>query len=381
VVQRTSIDPRLTIPKIIAKQLESQLIVPLRAKGTSIGTLCVSTRITRHFTGDDCELLTAIGSQAGMAIENARLYREVLVSKERYRDLFENATVAIFVHDLQGVITAANKACAALTAFPLDELIGLNVSSLFPQDTSHALYERREHLLKGGAARDAYDTRLVKKDGSEVIVSLTTRLVLDEGEPNGFQHIARNVTTRRRMEETLNYYVRQILTAQEEERKRIARELHDETAQSLLLILQRMDSFPDTCGSELAPKARRDLEALREVLLETLDNLRRFTQDLRPQILDDLGLIPAVEWLAGGMEKQTGISTQVKVIGQEQPLSPEAQVLLFRIAQEALSNVRRHSEASRARVKLEFSEDKVRLSIEDNGQGFVPPDSLGQRKP
>ncbi len=378
VVENSASDPRLSIQQVVKEGLQSQLIVPLRSKGATIGTLCVAVRTSRTFSQDDQELLTAIGSQVGIAIENARLYQKVRTSEEEYRDLFDNATVAIFVQDLEGHVTAANKACVSLTGYPLEELVGLSMRKLIPFHAFAGLAQVQQLLLRGEPKVPRYDIQMVRRDGAECILSMTTRLVSEKGQPQGFQHIAMDVTERRRMRDTLNYYMRQVLTAQEEERKRIARELHDETAQSLLLTLQKVDTI--TYGSEVKlPKpAEKELEELRTLLLQTLGNVRRLTRDLRPEILDDLGLVAAVEWLAEDVERASGIKTKVQVEGRRRNLPPETQLLLFRIAQEAFSNIRRHSAASEARALLEFVDGKVRVTIEDNGRGFEMPESLAE---
>lgn len=249
---------------------------------------------------------------------------------------------------------------------------------LFRPPESEILIEMQRRLLEGESIAEPYDVRLVRSNGSVSILSMTTRLVCEDGHPSGFQHTAIDVTERRRMREVLNHYVKQILTAQEEERKRIARELHDETAQSLLLLLQRMDCLAHSSNKVISRTARKEVEELREVALQILKDLRRLTLDLRPQILDDLGLVAAVEWLAEDMERQNGVRTMVEVIGPQPQLPQEKQLLLFRIVQEALSNVRRHSSASRAKVLLEFDEDKARIIVEDDGQGFELPENLSQ---
>ncbi|MGE5620860.1 MAG: PAS domain S-box protein [Sphingomonadaceae bacterium] len=378
VVENVAQDPRLCLSAVVEEGIQSQLIVPLRSKGNTIGTLCVAVRSSRTFSCDDRELLAAIGSQVGIAIENARLYQEAINSQEKYRDLFDNATVAIFVQDLDGRITQANKACVGLTGYSLEELTGLSVRKLIPFHAYSGLAKVQQALLRGEGLASPYDIQMVRRDGSECILSMTTRLVSENGQPRGFQHIAIDVTERRRMRDTLNYYVRQVLTAQEEERKRIARELHDETAQSLLLTLQRVDAISYGSDVKLPKAAEADLEELRGLLLQTLGNVRRLTRDLRPQILDDLGLVPAVEWLVEEVEKQCGLKGTVQVVGRRRQLPQETQLLLFRIAQEALSNVRKHSAATEASVVLSFGKDRVSITIEDNGRGFRMPDNVSE---
>lgn len=227
--------------------------------------------------------------------------------------------------------------------------------------------------MRGEAVTEPYDVSLIRKDGVESILSVSTRLITENGQPLGFQHIARDVTERRRLRDTMNYYIRQVLTAQEEERKRIARELHDETIQSLMHISQRLDSLISDAHGNLSKEVKSYLERMREVVIETLTSLRYLTQDLRPRILDDLGLVAALEWLADDLGKQTDLKVRVEVTGPQKSLRPEAQLLLFRIAQEALSNVRRHAAASQVNILLEHDQDKMKLAVQDNGRGFHVP--------
>lgn len=377
VVDNASEDPRLSVPQVKDEGIKSQLIVPLRSRGLPIGTLCVAVRSSRRFSDDDEALLTAIGSQVGVAIENARLYREALTSEERHRDLFDNATVAIFVQDLDGRITAANRACTDLTGYRLDELIGTVLYRLFPAQTLGFLHDLERSLLSGEAGGKPREVQMTTKSGAELAVFLTTGLISENGHPSGFQHIARDFTEQKRMRDTLDRYVRQVLTAQEDERRRIARELHDETAQSLLLISQRLDSLASDPLVSLPSGLGAYLGDTRQVVIKTLTDLRRLTQDLRPLILDDLGLVAALEWLADNFETQCGVSVCVRLPSPHQPTGPEGQLLLFRIAQEALSNVRRHAKASQVSMTLEYDQEKVRLTVTDNGMGFQVPVRIG----
>src|SRR3990172_5528915 len=174
----------------------------------------------------------------------------------------------------------------------------------------------------------------------------------------------REVQVQMRMREDLHYFVRQVLTAQEDERKRIARELHDETAQALLLTCQRLDGLTWERKPRLPwRRLQGELHDLRAATVQTLTDLRRLTQNLRPRILDDHGLVPAIDWLAGGLP---GDDRNAGAGGG----AAETQLLLVRIAQEALHNVRRHSGATRACLSLRSSGDRVRMVVQDNGCGF-----------
>jgi len=295
------------------------------------------------------------------------------LTEQNYRYLFDNASDAMWVHDMEGNILDANKACEKLTGYTRDELVGMNITRFLTEEFLDAAREVKRKLLEGEAIEQSYEQRLLRKDGIIGIMKMATSLVIIGGEIRGFQHIARDVTTEKQMQENMRFYVQQITRAQEDERKRIARQLHDDMAPPLLLLIQRLDSVTSRTRPKLHNSLKDALEDLRNQVIEALEYLRRFAQDLRPRILDDLGLIAALEWIAEDLAKNYGIDAHVEVAGIEHSLSAEVQLLLFRIAQEALSNIRRHAKASMAEVELKFENNKVRLSISDNGKGFDLP--------
>jgi two-component system sensor histidine kinase DegS len=173
-------------------------------------------------------------------------------------------------------------------------------------------------------------------------------------------------------EKELQFFLQQITRAQEEERRRIAWELHDETVQSLVALCQEIDDLASGVKG-LPRKARSRLEGLHQQANAIMQEVRSISQDLRPATLDNLGLVAALEWLASNMERYTGTATHLEIIGSERRFSTEVELVLFRIVQEALNNVQRHAQAGSAQITLEFLEGKTRLTIRDNGKGFVPP--------
>jgi PAS domain S-box-containing protein len=383
-VEDVSQDPSVTKIAVVKEGIRSQLIVPLKSKGKVVGTLCVAMRGRRQFRRDEVELLTAIGNQIGVAVENARLYEQereatmqLRVSEERYRELFENANDAIWVHDLEGNIIAANRASEKLTGYTVEELLQaskLNVSAFLSDDGLIMAKDIRRRLLKNEPVIQPYEQRIFRKDGTEAILMITTNLLTEGGRPVAFQHIARDVTEEKRMRENLQFYLRQINRAQEEERKRIARELHDDTIQYMVVLARQLDELASS-SKGLSDEERLHLENLRQQINSIMEGVRRLSHDLRPATLDRLGLLPALEWLAS--QVPSGVSVEVKAYGTERRLPAEVELVLFRIAQEALSNVRRHSQATKAEVKVEFEDKKARITVKDNGKGFALPETMG----
>jgi signal transduction histidine kinase len=172
--------------------------------------------------------------------------------------------------------------------------------------------------------------------------------------------------------ENMRFYAHKITQAQEEERKRIARELHDDTIQSLIALSRRMEALL-TSEDRLSSSVTGRIEELQHATLDVIQQVRRFSQDLRPSILDDLGLLPTLREMTIELNRQEGLSAEFRAFGQERRLSTDVELTLFRIAQEALNNVRKHAEASHVVATIEVSDSAVRMMIEDDGKGFRPP--------
>jgi len=377
VVEDVTANPLLSRQVVINERIKSQLIVPLQSKGKVVGTLCIARRTSGKFYPDEMELLVSIGNQIGAGLENARLYqkmeqalRQLRQSEERYRDLFENAYDAIWVHDLGGNVLATNKACEKLTGYPSDELANMDISQLLSEFTRSCISEIERRLIQGKPVERCCDGELFRKGGSKALVQVTTSMIDHDGQAVGIQHCVRDVTDERQFQDNIRYYLQQVTRAQEEERKRIARELHDETLQNLVAISRQLDKI--TSSDALWEESHEAVRSFKKQVEVAVHEIRRFSHDLRPSVLDDLGLLPALELLTDDLEKQ-GIATSFKVIGEARRLMPEVEVMLFRIAQEATRNLWRHAKASVAELSIEFDNATVKVSINDNGSGFRLP--------
>jgi two-component system sensor histidine kinase DegS len=167
-------------------------------------------------------------------------------------------------------------------------------------------------------------------------------------------------------------YMSKILESQEHERRRVAQELHDGIIQTLLVIANRAQKLISS-GHEDTVEMKGDAQWIRDSTLKAVEDIRRISLDLRPSILDDLGLVPALRWLVDERGKESGINTKILINREARKLSPQTEVGIFRIVQEALNNIQRHSKATEAVVNLEFAEQCLKITIEDNGRGFAYP--------
>jgi len=184
----------------------------------------------------------------------------------------------------------------------------------------------------------------------------------------------KNIAVERERERQM--YMTQIFRAQEDERGRIAQELHDDVIQTLMVIASNALSLLSTKKFKIIPAVRENLEWTRVTALRLAEDMRRLSLDLRPSILDTMGLMPALNWLVSSFDSDHNIDGQLELSGKIRTFKPEADVAIFRIVQEALSNVSKHSGATTVCVRVEYLPRLLKVSIQDNGMGFNLPESL-----
>ena len=185
----------------------------------------------------------------------------------------------------------------------------------------------------------------------------------------------RDITERRswearntKLQQDMRFYARQVVKTQEEERKRLSRELHDSTIQTLLVISDQLRDVSRTSDDRFAQ--------LNELVEHAIVDARSFIWRLRPPVLDDMGLAPTLRWLGGNISRADDLKVEICITGQEKRLPANVELSVFRIAQEALNNVHRHAHASTAKVVLDFAEEWITLTISDDGCGFQVPERL-----
>ena len=192
----------------------------------------------------------------------------------------------------------------------------------------------------------------------------------------GAIEILEDVTERHIAEQNLRYYVGQVTRVQEEERKYIARELHDTTVQTLVALIYQLDNLfagkPNLTESET-----NRLRIIYKSLQRGVEEVRRFSRELRPPVLDDLGLIPVLEWLTGELRKAYNMDVTIEVSGEQKRLPPDTEISLFRIIQEALINAAKHAKVASANIKIAYLPGNVHVNVTDSGGGFDLPDKIG----
>lgn len=288
-------------------------------------------------------------------------------SEERYRELFENAKDAIYVHDLSGRYTSVNRAAEQLSGFTREEILEKHFSNFVaPSDLKHV----RTNFCKKLDEEDEtiYEVDVVTRTGQRVPVEISSRLIYENGVAVGVQGVARDITDRRRAQEALRIYSQRLIQAQEAEREKIARELHDEIGQVLTAVRINLQSMQRSSGlDEGVPRLDESIAIVDEALVRVRD----LSIELRPSLLDDLGLTAALRWYVDHYAQRTGIIAELLNSSKEDGRLPrELETACFRIAQEALTNVARHARAVSVSVQLQRSRERMLLTIIDDGVGF-----------
>lgn len=301
------------------------------------------------------------------------LRQEVANLTERMRAVLELAPVAIWIVEGERV-AFANRAASQLLGGPAgDSLVGLSVYALMDPPSHDALRAHLAQVLAGGAAAAALHGRILRRDGAVRDVEMASAALPDHGR-TVVQMVVTDITERkrqlqeqRRQREALRRLSASVVDAREEERRRIARELHDELGQRLTALKMGLASLRPP-GAALCDESR--IRGLFEMIDDTVAAVRRISADLRPLMLDDLGLNAAIDALAQDVGRRTGLKVSVRLGTDDPPVSDSAAIALYRMVQEALTNVSRHAQAHAVQVELQQRGAGLVLTVRDDGVGF-----------
>ncbi|HUF89317.1 MAG TPA: PAS domain S-box protein [Gemmatimonadota bacterium] len=290
-----------------------------------------------------------------------------------YRAVFDSAPDGILLVDEKGTIRDVNPRALALFGYEADELVGRKIEVLVPLRARDAHVAEREAYMADPRARPmgvGLDLHGRRKDGSEFPVEISLS-PMREGEARRVICMVRDETERHR----LRAFGVGALRAAEEERQRIARELHDDTAQRLAALMMMLK----VAGRiEEREERERRIDQVREAMAEAAEGVRRIAQALRPPALDEAGLVVALDSLVRSLRRAHAVDIELSAAWTGESLDPDAELALYRIVQEALSNALRHSGASRVAVSLDVDERTVRVGITDDGRGFPVDQSYGE---
>jgi signal transduction histidine kinase len=396
--------------------MKSFLGVPILLRGVAYGNLYLTEKAGgEEFTEQDEELVQLLAAQAAVAIENARLYESATRWGQELRSLAEVgnalATEIELPRLLDLIVTRLRELIDARLVFIVmpqsdgqtlvetvagedaERYVGMKLDSTRSK-TARVLERRRservdsliedpevdQQIARNMGARTGLFVPLIVRDRPIGVIVAQDKQQTDPRFTDGDVRIAEAFAERAAIAIDLSERVagdalRRVVEGQELERKRLARELHDETGQALTSILLGLRSIEDATRDN--PQVRESVLALRELVVSTLHDVRRLAVELRPKALDDFGLVPALERLAETFAEQTEVDVHVQATLGEERLDPEIETALYRIVQEALTNVVKHAQAQTISVVLTKKGDSVTALIEDDGQGFDPSQGVG----
>jgi len=324
--------------------------------------------------------------------DRSRAEEDALDARHRLAGIIDSAMDAIITVDDRQQIVLFNVTAVALFGCPQAEALGAPLSRFIPERFRHEHAGYVARFGEGGVtSRRMGAQRIVtglRSDGEEFPIDASISQVSLQGRKY-YTVILRDVTERQRAEEALRRSEDELrhvanelrhvasvgATAREQEKSRIARELHDELAQSLAML--RMDLLwikerNAGLGASADAAASAKLDAMQRLLDDSVAATRRIASDLRPLVLDDLGLVPAVEWLTHKFKERFAIECCVAIAPPDLELADPHATAVFRILQEALANVARHAGASRVEVDVRRVDGEIRLRVSDDGRGFDP---------
>ena len=389
--------------------METFLGVPIALRGVAYGNLYLTEKAGgADFTDDDEEAVVMLGSQAAVAIENARLYESATRWSTQLESLNEVMNVLVTEFDLNRLlqliatrlrdllgaravtIALPHGSSARIEAAAGDDgetYVGLQVA---PRSKTMRVLERRrservdsmlddpevdhESARRLGARASLY-VPLVVRDAAMGVIAAHDKQGPDPRFSDDDVRIAEIFAGRAAVAVELSQRVardalRRVVTAQELERRRLARELHDETGQALTSILLSLRTVEE---AEDEHELRAAVGEVRELVRSTLQDVRQLAVELRPKVLDDFGLVAALERLTQSFGEQTGMSVHFQQTWPTSDRLPaEIETALYRIVQESLTNIVKHARATSVSVVLTRKDDSVSVVVEDDGVGFEP---------
>lgn len=355
--------------------LSRKTVKGLRANGESFLAEATITRMNTSETLGAHRLVTA------QLRDLSDLPNRLASFTERMRGIIALAPVAVWITEGDHIVFA-NKASAAL--FGADDpqrLLGRSIYSLLTPESHATVRQGLSRALDADAPQPLIHERIARLDGQVRDVEIAVAALPDHG-TTALQVVISDVTDRSALHRELQAsrhdlrrFTAGLVEAREAERRHIARELHDELGQRLTAMKMALETF-DAARSTTATDER--VATLVDMIDETTAAVRRIAADLRPPMLDDLGLNAAIEWLVNGWARRMGLDVHLKLEATDPPIGDSASIALYRILQETLTNVVRHSKARQVQVELHCSSDAVVLTVQDDGIG-LPAHALHQQ--
>ncbi|HEX3035501.1 MAG TPA: GAF domain-containing protein, partial [Thermodesulfobacteriota bacterium] len=358
--------------------LKSCLCVPIHDEDKTVGSLNITSFQKSAFNEEELNLLKIIARQIEIAINNAQIAEALRQSKERYQILFDQSPVGVYIFNKDFKIIHCNESLVRILRTSYNKLVGLDLRKL----RSRRILSLIEKVFEGQSS--TYEG-LYQVKGSTVRILVSIRLSplrSANGKVIGGMAVIEDITERKHAEEQLKNSREQLRSLaahlesiREEERTRIALEIHDGLSQSLTGLkmgLSWLDKKLFESGNlSLHSLLIGEITNMSNIIETTFQLVQEISTELRPKILDDLGLIPAIEWQTQEFQTRMGIRCKFTSNLDSVSLGRDQSTAIFRILQESLTNVARHANATRVEIKLKKSGGSLVLEVKDNGKGIT----------
>ncbi|MFC2016150.1 GAF domain-containing protein [Chloroflexota bacterium] len=341
------------------EEFQAYISLPVRSKNKMLGSLSLASYLPNRFTVETVRLLSAMGDAMGIAIENAKTVKRLKEANEQFHRLIEQAVTGGFEAKFENrnlVHCWVEKDCdyADCPCYGSENLRCWQVTGTFCGGEMQGHFNQKYNsctecvVYKKSCQRD--ELTMIGESFNNMVFLLQFQM----------QHTER----------VRGQLLERLISAQEEERRRIARELHDAASQSLAALALNLETISGELPAKYHNTSKR-LALLKEEAIETMTSIRELALELRPAILDDLGLARAIRSYAKDYLGKRNIDVQIQVTtNSDTKLPPYSETMLFRIAQEALTNIVKHAEASQVIVELSLNTSSAIMTVKDNGEGF-----------
>lgn len=396
-----SFDPTVILADFTLPQFDGRTALQLTrsSRGDDIPFFFVTGTLGEHLAIDllregatDYVLKTALG-RLGPAVQRALREQTAtrerkaaekahLEALERYRQVVENATDIVYSLNREGYFIYTNQAGLRLSGYSMGELWGLQYLDLVVPDHRRRVQRHYIRQLLSRTSTSTLEFPFRTKNGDIRWLEANGALIFEDSEFRGVHVIARDITEQKAFQaeilnttEQLHALAARLQSVREDEQTRIARAVHDDLGQALTALKmdlvwmeKKMAEFSPAAGGILGEK----VTSMQSLIDETIRTVRRISSELRPGVLDDLGLVAAIEWQLSEFAQRTGTKASFQNNGRSEDLDSDRANALFRILQEALTNIVRHSSATHVRVTLTTGDGVIEMEVRDNGRGIMP---------
>ena len=361
------VERRYTYFQPVTPQVEEALLVPFFVGGKAVGTIWAVAHDNHKFDAEDERQLVSLSQFASAAYQTT----QSLSASAQLAAIVESSDDAIISKNLDGTITSWNKSAERVFGYTAEEAIGRHITLLIPLDRRDEEADILRRLSRGERV-DHFETVRVCKDGRQLNISLTISPVKDRaGRVVGASKVARDITDRKMVEQARKEaeVSSRLFQVQDAERRRIGRELHDGLGQ-LLAAMSMNVSHVMKEKHKLSPDTARCVTDNADLIAQATAEVRTVSYLLHPPMLDEVGLQSALRWYTEGFTERSKIDVALELDSNIGRLPEDYELSLFRVAQECLTNIHRHSGSSRALVRLSRTSKGIELEVKDEGGGM-----------